>query len=173
MVKICCIGVGYVGSPPMAMIAFKCPEIEVAVVDISVSCINAWNNDRLLIFKPELDEVVRLCQDKNLFFSSNIEKHVADANIMFVSVNTPTKTRGLDTRKVVDLTYWKSAARIIVNVSKSDKILVKKCIVPIKPSKPSRKSSPTITRVFTSDMVSGEKEFVVKLWAEDRVTTLA
>lgn len=116
----------------MAMIALKCPEIEVVVVDISVSRINAWNSDRLPIFEPGLEEVVRHCRGKNLFFSSDVEKHVAEAEIVFVSVNTPTKTRGLGAGKAADLTYWESAARMIADVSKSDKIVVEKSTVPVK-----------------------------------------
>lgn len=116
----------------MAMIAFKCPEIEVVVVDISVSRINAWNSDHLPIFEPGLEEVVRACRGKNLFFSSDVEKHVAEAEIVFVSVNTPTKTRGLGAGKAADLTYWESAARMIADVSKSDKIVVEKSTVPVK-----------------------------------------
>ncbi|KAF3776912.1 UDP-glucose 6-dehydrogenase 4 [Nymphaea thermarum] len=132
MVKICCIGAGYVGGPTMAMIAYKCPDIQVVVVDISVSRINAWNSDRLPIFEPGLDEVVKHCRNRNLFFSSDVETHVADAEIVFVSVNTPTKTRGLGAGKAADLTYWESAARMIADVAKSDKIVVEKSTVPVK-----------------------------------------
>ncbi|XP_042521102.1 UDP-glucose 6-dehydrogenase 5-like [Macadamia integrifolia] len=132
MVKICCIGAGYVGGPTMAMIAYKCPDIQVVVVDISISRINAWNSDRLPIFEPGLDEVVKSCRDKNLFFSTEVESHVSDAEIVFVSVNTPTKTRGLGAGKAADLTYWESAARMIADVSKSDKIVVEKSTVPVK-----------------------------------------
>lgn len=132
MVKICCIGAGYVGGPTMAVIAYKCPEIEVVVVDISVPRINAWNSDKLPIFEPGLDEVVEKCRGKNLFFSTDVEKHVAEADIVFVSVNTPTKTRGLGAGKAADLTYWESAARMIADVSKSDKIVVEKSTVPVK-----------------------------------------
>ncbi|XP_042478684.1 UDP-glucose 6-dehydrogenase 5-like [Macadamia integrifolia] len=132
MVKICCIGAGYVGGPTMAMIAYKCPDIQVVVVDISVPRINAWNSDRLPIFEPGLDEVVTSCRDKNLFFSTDVEAHVAEADIIFVSVNTPTKTRGLGAGKAADLTYWESAARMIADVAKSDKIVVEKSTVPVK-----------------------------------------
>ncbi|KAH7421798.1 hypothetical protein KP509_13G076300 [Ceratopteris richardii] len=132
MVKICCIGAGYVGGPTMAMIALKCPDIEVVVVDIAVARINAWNSDRLPIFEPGLDEVVKACRGRNLFFSADVEKHVAAADIVFVSVNTPTKTRGLGAGKAADLTYWESAARMIADVSKSDKIVVEKSTVPVK-----------------------------------------
>ncbi|KAI3961394.1 hypothetical protein MKW92_000027 [Papaver armeniacum] len=132
MVKICCIGAGYVGGPTMAMIAYKCPDIQVVVVDISVPRINAWNSDRLPIFEPGLDEVVKSCRNTNLFFSSDVESHIADSDIIFVSVNTPTKTRGLGAGKAADLTYWESAARMIADVAKSDKIVVEKSTVPVK-----------------------------------------
>ncbi|KAL8142294.1 hypothetical protein V2J09_015326 [Rumex salicifolius] len=129
---ICCIGAGYVGGPTMAVIAFKCPNIEVAVVDISVPRINAWNSDQLPIYEPGLEDVVMKCRGKNLFFSTNVEKHVAEADIVFVSVNTPTKTSGLGAGKAADLTYWESAARMIADVSKSNKIVVEKSTVPVK-----------------------------------------
>ena len=92
--KIACVGAGYVGGPTMAMIASKCPNIEVVVLDISKPRIDAWNSDKLPIFEPGLDEVVFSCRGKNLFFSTEVEKHVAAADIIFVSVNTPTKTQG-------------------------------------------------------------------------------
>ncbi|KAK4773358.1 hypothetical protein SAY87_028377 [Trapa incisa] len=132
MVKICCIGAGYVGGPTMAVIALKCPSVEVAVVDISVSRINAWNSDQLPIYEPGLEDVVKQCRGKNLFFSTDVEKHVYEADIIFVSVNTPTKTRGLGAGKAADLTYWESAARMIANVAKTDKIVVEKSTVPVK-----------------------------------------
>ncbi len=116
----------------MAMIALKCPDIQVVVVDISKPRIAAWNSDELPIYEPGLDEVVKACRDKNLFFSTEVEKHVAEADIVFVSVNTPTKTRGLGAGKAADLTYWESAARMIADVSKSDKIVVEKSTVPVK-----------------------------------------
>lgn len=116
----------------MAVIALKCPKIEVAVVDISVSRIAAWNSDQLPIYEPGLEDVVKQCRGRNLFFSTDIEKHVAEADIVFVSVNTPTKTQGLGAGKAADLTYWESAARMIANVSKSNKIVVEKSTVPVK-----------------------------------------
>ncbi|KAL9271972.1 UDP-glucose 6-dehydrogenase 1-like protein [Drosera capensis] len=132
MVKICCIGAGYVGGPTMAVIAANCPEMTVAVVDISASRINAWNSEQLPIYEPGLDNVVKDCRDKNLFFSTDVEKHVADADIVFVSVNTPTKTRGLGAGKAADLRYWESAARLIAEVSTKNKIVVEKSTVPVK-----------------------------------------
>ncbi|KAK8938257.1 UDP-glucose 6-dehydrogenase 5 [Platanthera guangdongensis] len=116
----------------MAVIALKCPAIEVVVVDISIARINAWNSDQLPIYEPGLDDVVKQCRGKNLFFSHEVEKHVFEADIIFVSVNTPTKTCGLGAGKAADLTYWESAARMIGNVSKSDKIVVEKSTVPVR-----------------------------------------
>ncbi|XP_057951922.1 UDP-glucose 6-dehydrogenase 1-like [Malania oleifera] len=132
MVKICCIGAGYVGGPTMAVIALKCPSIQVAVVDISISQISAWNSDQLPIYEPGLEEVVKQCRGKNLIFSIETEKHVAEADIIFVSVNTPTKTHGLGAGKAADLTYWEIAARTIADVSKSSKIIVEKSTVPVR-----------------------------------------
>ncbi|KAH7652383.1 UDP-glucose 6-dehydrogenase eukaryotic type protein [Dioscorea alata] len=132
MVKICCIGAGYVGGPTMAVIALKCPSIEVVVVDISVARITAWNSDQLPIYEPGLEDVVKKCRGVNLFFSTDTEKHISEADIIFVSVNTPTKTRGIGAGKAANLTYWESAARMIADVAKSDKIVVEKSTVPVK-----------------------------------------
>ncbi|XP_039141941.1 UDP-glucose 6-dehydrogenase 5-like [Dioscorea cayenensis subsp. rotundata] len=130
--KICCIGAGYVGGPTMAVIALKCPSIEVVVVDISVDRITAWNSDLLPIYEPGLEDVVKKCRGVNLFFSTDTEKHISEADIIFVSVNTPTKTCGIGAGKAADLTYWESAARMIADVAKSDKIVVEKSTVPVK-----------------------------------------
>ncbi|MDG1670267.1 MAG: nucleotide sugar dehydrogenase, partial [Akkermansiaceae bacterium] len=92
--KICCIGAGYVGGPTMAMIAHKCPDIQITVVDINPDRIAAWNGDNLPIYELGLDELVFECRDRNLFFSTDVDKHVDEADIIFISVNTPTKTYG-------------------------------------------------------------------------------
>lgn len=116
----------------MAVIALKCPKIEVTVVDISAQRINGWNSDHLPIYEPGLEAVVKECRGRNLFFSTEVQKHVAEADIVFVSVNTPTKTHGLGAGKAADLTYWESSARMIADVSKSDKIVVEKSTVPVR-----------------------------------------
>ncbi|VAH04944.1 unnamed protein product [Triticum turgidum subsp. durum] len=116
----------------MVVIAIKCPTIEVVVVDISKPRIHAWNNDTLPIYEPGLDDVVKACRGKNLFFSTDVEKHIAEADIIFVSVNTPTKTHSLGAGKAADLTYWESAARMIADMSNSDKIDVDESTVPVK-----------------------------------------
>ncbi|GIL68351.1 hypothetical protein Vafri_21559 [Volvox africanus] len=130
--KIACIGAGYVGGPTMAMVALKCPEIEVVVVDINEERIKAWNSDKLPIYEPGLFEVVKECRGRNLFFSTDTKKHVGEADIVFVSVNTPTKTHGIGAGKAADLTYWEGAARLIASVSTSSKIVVEKSTVPVK-----------------------------------------
>ncbi|TVU01908.1 hypothetical protein EJB05_52613, partial [Eragrostis curvula] len=135
MVKICCIGAGYVGGPSMAVMALKCPDIEVAVVDVSRSRIDAWNSDRLPVLEPGLDAVVRACRGRNLTFSADVERHVGDADMVFVSVNTPTKARGVGAGEAADLAYWESAARVVADAPRrSDKvvIVVEKSTVPVK-----------------------------------------
>ncbi|MEW5298888.1 MAG: hypothetical protein WDW36_001962 [Sanguina aurantia] len=131
-VKIACIGAGYVGGPTMAMIALNCPEIEVVVLDLNEERIKAWNSDNLPIYEPGLLEVVLACRGRNLFFSTDTHKHVGEADIVFVSVNTPTKTSGIGAGKAADLTYWEGAARMIASVSKTSKIVVEKSTVPVK-----------------------------------------
>ncbi|CAL5077406.1 unnamed protein product [Urochloa decumbens] len=133
MVKICCIGAGYVGGPAMAVMALKCPSIEVTVVDVSRRRIDAWNSDRLPVLEPGLDAVVRACRGRNLSFSADVDRHVAGADIVFVSVNTPTKSRGLSAGRAPDLAYWESAARVIA-ASSADrtKIVVEKSAVPVR-----------------------------------------
>ncbi|KAL6880325.1 hypothetical protein ACP4OV_011890 [Aristida adscensionis] len=133
--KICCIGAGYVGGPAMAVMALKCPAIEVAVVDVSRPRIDAWNSDRLPVLEPGLDAVVRACRGRNLSFSADVDRHVAGADIVFVSVNTPTKSRGLGAGRAPDLAYWESAARVVAaaaSASASGKIVVEKSAVPVR-----------------------------------------
>ena len=130
--KICCIGAGYVGGPTMAMIAHKCPDIQITVVDINPDRIAAWNGDNLPIYELGLDELVFECRDRNLFFSTDVDKHVDEADIIFISVNTPTKTYGTGAGKASDLKYIELCARKIAEVSTSDKIVVEKSTLPVR-----------------------------------------
>ena len=130
--KICCIGAGYVGGPTMAMIAHKCPDIQITVVDINPNRIAAWNSDNLPIYELGLDELVFECRDRNLFFSTDVDKHVDEADIIFISVNTPTKTYGTGAGKASDLKYIELCARKIAEVSTSDKIVVEKSTLPVR-----------------------------------------
>ena len=116
----------------MAMIALKCPHIKVTVVDISQPRIDAWNSDELPIYEPGLDEIVKQCRGKNLFFTTDVEGAIAESEMIFVSVNTPTKKTGLGKGKAADLTYWESAARTIAAVSTTNKIIVEKSTVPVR-----------------------------------------
>lgn len=130
--KICCIGAGYVGGPTMAMIAAKCPGIEVRVVDINEERIDAWNSDTLPIYEPGLDEIVSSARGKNLFFSTDVDSAIIDADIIFVSVGTPTKTYGMGAGKAADLCYIEGAARMIAKVAKGPKIIVEKSTIPVR-----------------------------------------
>jgi len=130
--KICCIGAGYVGGPTMAMIAAKCPDIEVNVVDINKERIAAWNSDVLPIYEPGLDEIVSAVRGQNLFFSTDVDAAIADADVIFVSVGTPTKTYGMGAGKAADLCYIEGAARMIARVAKGPKIIVEKSTIPVR-----------------------------------------
>ena len=130
--QITCIGAGYVGGPTMAVIAAKCPESKVTVVDINPGRIAAWESDNLPIYEPGLLDVVKKARGKNLFFSTNIDAAIKSADIIFVSVNTPTKTFGDGAGKAADLQYWEKTARNIVKASQSDKIIVEKSTLPVR-----------------------------------------
>lgn len=130
--KICGIGAGYVGGPTCSVIALKCPEIQVTVVDKSKERIAQWNSDKLPIYEPGLDEVVRKCRGKNLFFSTDMETAIKEADLIFISVNTPTKTFGNGKGRAADLKYVESAARLIANIASGDKIVVEKSTVPVR-----------------------------------------
>ncbi len=130
--KICCIGAGYVGGPTMAMIAFKAPDIQVTVVDMNAARIAAWNSDTLPIYEPGLDDVVKKARGRNLFFSTAVKETIAAADIIFVSVNTPTKTYGVGAGRAADLRYIESVARTIAEVATTPKIIVEKSTIPVK-----------------------------------------
>ncbi|MFT6180160.1 MAG: UDPglucose 6-dehydrogenase [Paracoccaceae bacterium] len=130
--KICCIGAGYVGGPTMSMIAHKCPDIQVTVVDINADRIAAWNSDSLPIYEKGLDELVGDARDKNLFFTTDVDKGIDEADLIFISVNTPTKTYGTGAGKASDLKYIELCARKIAEVSTSNKIIVEKSTLPVR-----------------------------------------
>jgi UDPglucose 6-dehydrogenase len=133
--NICCIGAGYVGGPTMAVIAQKCPHIKVTVVDINAARIAAWNNEdlsKLPVFEPGLDTIVKEARGRNLFFSTEVEKAIDKAEMIFISVNTPTKTYGKGKGMAADLKYIELCARQIAKVSKTDKIVVEKSTLPVR-----------------------------------------
>jgi UDPglucose 6-dehydrogenase len=130
--RILCIGAGYVGGPTMAMIAFKCPGCRVTVVDINAERIAAWNSDDLPIYEPGLDKLIAATRGRNLFFSTDIEAGIRENEIIFVSVNTPTKTFGLGAGMAADLQHWEKTARQILEFSESSKIVIEKSTLPVK-----------------------------------------
>ena len=133
--SICCIGAGYVGGPTMAVIAQKCPHIKVTVVDLNEARIAAWNDSdlqNLPIYEPGLDQVIAESRGRNLFFSTNVEKAIDESEMIFISVNTPTKNYGAGKGMAADLKYIELCARQIAQVSKQDKIVVEKSTLPVR-----------------------------------------
>ena len=133
--NICCIGAGYVGGPTMAVIAHKCPDIKVTIVDINEQRIADWNDEdvsKLPVYEPGLDEIVLSARGKNLFFSTDVKKAIDEAEMIFISVNTPTKTYGVGKGMAADLKYIELCARQIAEVAKDDKIVVEKSTLPVR-----------------------------------------
>ena len=130
--NIACIGAGYIGGPTMAVIAQKNPDRKVMVVDISQERIDAWNSDALPIYEPGLEAIVASCRGKNLFFSTDIAAAIRECDILFVGVNTPTKTEGDGAGYASDLRFWEAAARTIAEEANGDKIVIEKSTVPVR-----------------------------------------
>lgn len=133
--SICCIGAGYVGGPTMTVIAHKCPHIKVTVVDINPERIARWNAENLEelpVYEPGLAELVQQSRGKNLFFSTEVEKAIDEAEMIFISVNTPTKTYGKGKGQAADLKYIELSARTIAKVATGDKIVVEKSTLPVR-----------------------------------------
>ncbi len=130
--RILCIGAGYVGGPTMAMIAAKCPDYQVHVVDINAERIRQWASGEPPIYEPGLKEVLGQGLGRNLSFSTDTEEGIAEADIIFVSVNTPTKSFGDGAGRAADLQYWEKTARQIRENSKADKIVVEKSTLPVR-----------------------------------------
>ena len=132
MTNILCIGAGYVGGSTMPVLASHCPEDRFVIVDINEARIAAWQSDQLPIYEPGLDEIIQQTRGKNLFFSTEINRHIAEAEIIFVSVNTPTKTFGQGAGRAADLQFWEKTARQILENSTSSKIVVEKSTLPVR-----------------------------------------
>lgn len=133
--KICCIGAGYVGGPTMSVLAYKCPDVQITVVDTNEKRIQQWNDENLEnlpIYEPGLKEIVAQTRGKNLFFSTDIEKAIIQADTIFISVNTPTKNYGIGKGKASDLKYIELAARQIAKVATTDKIIIEKSTLPVR-----------------------------------------
>ncbi len=133
--KICCIGAGYVGGPTMAVLADKCPHLEINVVDINENRIKAWNDrdlSKLPIFEPGLTEIIKKRRNQNLFFTTEIEKNIKNAEMIFISVNTPTKESGIGAGFASDLRWIESCARQIAEHSEGFTIVVEKSTLPVR-----------------------------------------
>ncbi|MDG1872610.1 MAG: UDP-glucose 6-dehydrogenase [Mariniblastus sp.] len=130
--KICCIGAGYVGGPTMAMIASRCKHIQVHVVDINQERINAWNSDELPIYEPGLQQIVSDARGENLTFSTRVEEAIQESDMIFISVNTPTKTFGIGNGRASNLEYVEKCARVIAENSDGHKIVVEKSTLPVR-----------------------------------------
>jgi len=133
--NICCIGAGYVGGPTMSVIALKCPHIKVTVVDLNEVRIAQWNDedlDNLPVYEPGLSEVVAEVRGKNLFFSTDVDEAIDAADMIFIAVNTPTKTYGEGKGMAADLKFVELCARQIARVATSDKIIVEKSTLPVR-----------------------------------------
>ena len=132
---ICCIGAGYVGGPTMAVIANKCPHIKVTVVDLNTERIARWNDanvENIPVYEPGLSSIVAASRGKNLFFSTEVDKAIDEAQMIFISVNTPTKTYGTGKGMAADLKYIELCARQIARVATTDKIVVEKSTLPVR-----------------------------------------
>ncbi|MBL9186825.1 MAG: UDP-glucose 6-dehydrogenase [Opitutaceae bacterium] len=172
--KICCIGAGYVGGPTMAMIALKAPDIEVRVVDMNAARIAAWNSATLPIYEPGLDEVVRQTRGKNLHFSTDVHGAIAASDIIFVAVNTPTKTYGVGAGRAADLRFIESVARTIAEHANGPKIIVEKSTIPVRTAETIKDILAANTRGYAFEVLSNpeflaEGTAVADLQAPDRV----
>ena len=124
--NICCIGAGYVGGPTMAVIALKCPHINVTVVDVDPQKIKSWNGqiENLPVYEPGLSDIIKKTKGRNLFFSNDIKGAIEKSEIIFMAVNTPTKTKGAGAGMAADLSNIEACAKMIAKYSTSDKIIV-------------------------------------------------
>jgi len=144
--KICCIGAGYVGGPTMAVLAEKCENIQINVVDNNPERIKFWNSDdlkNLPIYEPGLESIIAKCRGKNLHFSTDVENNIKDADMIFISVNTPTKKGGIGAGQASDLTFVEAAARLIAKHGQKHTIVVEKSTLPIR-------TADTIKQILTS-----------------------
>ncbi|MCC9601104.1 UDP-glucose 6-dehydrogenase [Stieleria sp. JC731] len=172
--KICCIGAGYVGGPTMAMIAHKCPNIDVKVVDINETRIAQWNSDTLPIYEPGLDEIVKSARGKNLTFTTEVDAAIKEADMVFISVNTPTKTFGVGAGRAANLEFVEKCARRIAEVAEGHKIVVEKSTLPVRTAEAVKRILSNAENGCTFDVLSNpeflaEGTAVEDLLAPDRV----
>ncbi|KAG8907516.1 UDP-glucose 6-dehydrogenase 1 [Tulasnella sp. 403] len=175
--KICCIGAGYVGGPTCAVIAFKCPNIQVTIVDLNQARVDAWNSEdyALPIYEPGLVDVVKAARGRNLFFSTDVDKGIQEADLIFVSVNTPTKKSGVGAGFAADLNYVELATRRIAAIATSNKIVVEKSTVPCRTAESMRTILEANSKPGTRFDILSNPEFLAEgtaiddLFSPDRV----
>jgi len=163
---ILCIGAGYVGGPTMAVIADNCPDYKVIVVDVNEKRIAGWQSDSLPIYEPGLKAVVERARGRNLFFSTDIVGGIKEADIIFVSVNTPTKTFGDGAGKAANLQYWEKTARDIIEHAESDKIVIEKSTLPVRTAEAMHRILQSNTKGLNFDIISNP-EFMAEGTAID------
>ena len=174
--NICCIGAGYVGGPTMAVIAFKCPDIKVTVVDLNKERIDAWNGplENLPIYEPGLAQVVEKARGRNLFFSTEVDKTIEKAEMIFMAVNTPTKTEGEGAGMAADLRFVEACAKNIARVSKTDKIVIEKSTLPVRTAEKikeilDREGSDVHFEILSNPEFLAEGTAIEDLFKSDRV----
>ncbi len=174
--NICCIGAGFVGGPTMAVIAYKCPHIKVTVVDSNPEKINQWNGplDVLPVYEPGLSEIIEQTRGRNLFFSKEIDKSIIESEIIFMAVNTPTRTEGDGAGMAADLTYVEACARNIARVAKDDKIVVEKSTLPVRTAEKiknilKKSKNPVNFEVISNPEFLAEGTAIKDLFKSDRV----
>lgn len=175
--KITCIGAGYVGGPTMAVIAQQCPHIKVTVVDMNEKRIAAWNDpdlSKLPVYEPGLDEVVAAARGRNLFFSTNVNEAISEAQMIFMAVNTPTKTFGVGKGMAADLKFVELCARQIASVAKDDKIIVEKSTLPVRTAESIKtilesESTGLTFKVLSNPEFLAEGTAIQDLYKSDRV----
>jgi len=153
--RICCIGAGYVGGPTMAVVADRCSDVRVTVVDLNEDRIAAWNDHdltKLPVYEPGLDEVVGRARGRNLEFSTAVRDAIAEADMVFLSVNTPTKTKGIGAGQASDLRWIEASARTVAEHATGHTIVVEKSTLPVR-------TAATIKSIL--DCASSDKSFSV------------
>jgi|TARA_A100001015_G_scaffold229430_1_gene259418 UDPglucose 6-dehydrogenase len=174
--NICCIGAGYVGGPTMAVIALKCPEINILVVDNNKKKIKDWNGpiNSLPVYEPGLTEIIKEVRGKNLFFSNDIKNAIEKSEMIFMAVNTPTKTKGEGAGMAADLKYVEACANDIAKYSKNDKIVIEKSTLPVKTAEKikdilDKKNSEVQFEILSNPEFLAEGTAIKDLYKSDRV----
>tara|TARA_A100001011_G_scaffold378465_1_gene443229 strand:- start:10614 stop:11954 length:1341 start_codon:yes stop_codon:yes gene_type:complete len=174
--NICCIGAGYVGGPTMAVIALNSPKINIIVVDNNEEKIRRWNGslDNLPVYEPGLSEIIEKVRGRNLFFSNDIKGAIEKSEMIFMAVNTPTKTEGEGAGMAADLKYVENCAKDIAKYSKSDKIVIEKSTLPVRTAEKiseilEKKSNKINFEILSNPEFLAEGTAIQDLFKSDRV----